>query len=163
MAPAALEEFPKIGPLQGLPAAALADLYRQCRRIEHEAGQILDQPAAEDGVLLILEGEAEIRHHRPPARPLWLESLGPGSLIGAFALLDRPREHCTIQALTPIRMVLIPPDLFRSLLERHACVSMRLLHELIRRVHGLDDRLATLTRAQAEIEQVRRNLMRFIC
>jgi hypothetical protein len=76
MALATLEDFLKIGPLQGLPAAAPAVLDRQCRRIEHEAGQIQDQPAAEDGVRLILEGEAEVRHQRPPVQPCGWKSWG---------------------------------------------------------------------------------------
>lgn len=88
-----------------------------------QAGSLLDVPAGttlcvegERGTqaFLLLEGEAEVRTHAGVVR------VGPGSVVGELATLDRRRRrNATVVASGAVSVLVFDPGTFRLLAEDH--------------------------------------------
>jgi CRP-like cAMP-binding protein len=82
---------------------------------------------------LIVEGQADVT-----LRGQYLERVGPGDFVGEMALLDNSPRAATVTAATPMRLLVMDPTSFASLLSQPA-VSRRIATDLagrLRRVEG---------------------------
>lgn len=73
---------------------ALDALYRAGVRLTWPAGAVIwDEGDIGDFILLVMEGALEVRHRTPDGEEMLLDSVGPGSVVGEFAVMDgRPRS-----------------------------------------------------------------------
>jgi CRP-like cAMP-binding protein len=131
---------PKIALLRKVPGLAgyadrqLAQLTPLVDEADVPAGTIL----VEEGkpgrqTFLVVEGEADVT-----LRGQYLERVGPGGFIGEMALLDASPRSATVTAVTDMKVLVMDPTSFSSLLAQPA-VSRRIASELagrLRRAEG---------------------------
>ena len=71
-------------------------------------------------------------------------TLGPGSYFGELALLDEHPRNATVTAESDLRIRVIDRRAFQTLLDDSPHLTKNLLKATARRVHHLDDEIATL-------------------
>lgn len=134
------KQDPKIALLRGVPALAgqadkeLAQLAPLVDAVEFEAGQILMREGAAGGeAFLIVEGRAAVAIGGRE-----VSSVGPGDLVGEMALLDHSPRSATVTATTRMRLLVMTPGAFASIL-RQPTAGWRMAAELaarLRRAEG---------------------------
>ena len=128
---------------------AMVPMFAACSRkelqiIAHRAEEL---PVAEgdkivtEGQLgheffVIMTGSAQVLRNGKK-----LAMLGPGDFFGELALLDHARRNATVQAVTPMTVVLLARREFDGLLAEAPSVSHKLLVGMARRLHDLDSRV----------------------
>ena len=130
---------PKIERLRSVPGLAgssdkeLARLLPYVDEAELAAGHVLmeeGKPGRE--AFVIAEGEAEVA-----LQGTVVTRLGPGEVIGEMALLDHSPRSATVTAATPMRVLVLDPVGFRSIL-RTPEVATGLATGLAKRLRDLE-------------------------
>jgi len=131
---------PKIALLRRVPGLAgyadrqLAQLAPLVDEASAEPGAILVQEGKPGRqTFLIIEGQADVT-----LRGQYLERLGPGDFVGEMALLDHSPRSATVTAATPMRLLVMDPSSFASLISQPS-VSRRIATDLagrLRRAEG---------------------------
>jgi len=131
---------PKIALLRRVPGLAgyadrqLAQLAPLVDEATAEPGSILVQEGKPGRqTFLIVEGQADVT-----LRGQYLERLGPGDFVGEMALLDHSPRSATVTAATPMRLLVMDPSGFASLVSQPS-VSRRIATDLagrLRRAEG---------------------------
>ena len=131
---------PKIALLRRVPGLAgyadrqLAQLAPLVDEATAEPGSILVQEGKPGRqTFLIVEGQADVT-----LRGQYLERLGPGDFVGEMALLDHSPRSATVTAATPMRLLVMDPSSFASLISQPS-VSRRIATDLagrLRRAEG---------------------------
>jgi CRP-like cAMP-binding protein len=131
---------PKTALLRRVPGLAgyadrqLAQLAPLVDEADMPTGSILIQegkPGRE--CFLVVDGEADVT-----LRGQYLERVGPGDFVGEMALLDASPRSATVTAVTPMRVLVMDPGNFASLISQPA-VSRRIASDLagrLRRAEG---------------------------
>lgn len=102
-----------------------------------EPGQIIvNQGSAGQAFYLILAGRVEIVRDGGS-----LGTFGPGDFFGEMSLLDAAPRSATIRALEPTTCLMLSGWDFRSVLERHPSIAIKLLEVLSRRLRVADERM----------------------
>ena len=70
-----------------------------------------------------------------------LGAFGPGDFFGEMSLLDSAPRSATIRALDPVSCLMLSSWDFKSLLERHPSIAIKLLEVLSRRLRVADERI----------------------
>jgi len=93
-------------------------------------------------VVLITTGWAKIVAVTPAGEEVVLGLRGPGDLVGELAALDETADgrSASVQALTPLRAVVITGDAFVTFLQTHPSASLALLREFISRLREASSR-----------------------
>lgn len=118
----AVARLAALGLLRGVPSSVLAGLAPHVEHLDRAAGaRLLTEGAEASGAFLLLDGIAEssLRGHR-------LGDAQGGELLGDLALLRSGRSTLTWDAVTDVRVLVVPPDALRDLLRRCAVVADRL-------------------------------------
>jgi CRP-like cAMP-binding protein len=106
----------------GLSKRELAMVAQQTDEIDVEAGAVL----AREGdfgheFFVIIDGTAEVVRGGEP-----IAALGPGEFFGEMALIDDDRRNATVRALSPMKLLVMTRNSFRtvdrSLPQVHATV-----------------------------------------
>jgi CRP-like cAMP-binding protein len=131
---------PKIALLRRVPGLAgyadrqLAQLAPLVDEAELAAGTILmEEGKPGRQTFLIVDGQADVT-----LRGQYLERVGPGDFVGEMALLDANPRSATVTAVTPLRVLVMNPTSFASLISQPS-VSRRLASDLagrLRRAEG---------------------------
>lgn len=130
---------PKIERLRSVPGLAgtsdkeLARLIPYVDEAELPAGFVLmeeGKPGRE--AFVIVEGEAEVAVHGAV-----VAHVGPGEVIGEMALLDHSPRSATVVASTPLRVLVLDPVGFRSIL-RAPSVATGLATGLAKRLRDVE-------------------------
>ena len=130
---------PKIERLRNVPGLAgtsdreLARLLPYVDDAELPAGYVLmeeGKPGRE--AFVIIDGEVEVAVHDQV-----LARLGPGEVIGEMSLLDHSPRSATVVASTPMRVLVLDPVGFRSIL-REPTVATGLATGLAKRLRDLE-------------------------
>lgn len=98
-----------------LPAADIATIAAKLQTLEVDAGEVIvRQGGPADKFFIVVDGEAEVvREGEDKTEPL--NVLGRGDFFGEIAILrDMPRT-ATVRALTPVTLLAMERDAFRSL------------------------------------------------
>lgn len=118
---------------------------------EVDTDQTIIQPnTANEAMYLLLEGAVKIRLPDAPerARGVTLGHRGPGDLIGEYSFVDSFRPSARVTASTPGRVLRIPHEPLRSLLDtdpRSSSIFYKnLLAYLVNRLRAQDEELACL-------------------
>jgi len=130
---------PKIERLRSVPGLAgtsdkeLVRLLPYVDEAELAAGHVLmeeGKPGRE--AFVIVEGEAEVA-----LQGSVVTRLGPGELIGEMALLDHSPRSATVTAATPMRVLVLDPVGFRSIL-RTPSVATGMATGLAKRLRDIE-------------------------
>jgi CRP/FNR family cyclic AMP-dependent transcriptional regulator len=102
------------------------------------AGHVLmreGQPGRQS--VIVVSGRAEVS-----LRGRTIAELGPGSFVGEMAMLDSGPRTATVRAMSPMRLLVIGPAAFSTLMEVPA-VAGPLVKEMAGRLRGVvEDRFA---------------------
>jgi CRP/FNR family cyclic AMP-dependent transcriptional regulator len=103
----------------------------------YAAGQIIvTQGTPGQAFYTVLSGQVEIvRDGRS------LGAFGPGDFFGEMSLLDQAPRSATIQAIEPAACLMLSSWDFKSVLERHPSIAIKLLEVLSRRLRVADERM----------------------
>lgn len=103
-----------------------------------ETGQIIvTQGTPGQAFYMILTGRVEIFRDENS-----LGAFGPGDFFGEMSLLDQAPRSATIRALEPTTCLMLSSWDFKSVLERHPGIAIKLLEVLSRRLRVADERLS---------------------
>ncbi|HEX2526866.1 MAG TPA: cyclic nucleotide-binding domain-containing protein [Geminicoccus sp.] len=158
------EQLERLDLFAGLPAGILRDLAAKCSLVERPAGDVLDDGSGAEVacVYLVVEGMAEVLIGDDKTKLVPVGRVEAGGLIGEFSAIAGAHGGCTVRTTVPTRLVVIPRQLFRSLVEQHPPVAVYLLQDMISVIRGMNDRLASLKDAHSEFDRIRSQLFRFI-
>ena len=121
--------------VEGLPAAAAAELERLGGRRRYAAGETLFLEGDRAGeVLVLVSGEVKISVGSQDGREVILDVLEAGSLIGELSAIDKEPRSATVAALSAVEVLAVAAGPFNEFLDRHPDVLRRLLLEVIRRL-----------------------------
>jgi CRP-like cAMP-binding protein len=158
------DELFRLELLGQLPRDEVENLAACCEMTDRRAGNIVYDGDGEDipCVFLLASGRVEVLHADGKSGFVPVGQIGPGGLVGEFGAMVDTRGRCTVRALEPTRLIVIPRDVFRSLVERHASVAVHLLRDMIGVIRSLNDRVASLRDAHTEFDRIRTQLFRFV-
>ena len=128
---ALLEQIPT---LRGLSRKELAQVAGLADEIEVAAGRRL-ATVGETGreFFIIVEGEADVRTVR--GRKV---RLGPGDFVGEMSLLDGEPRSATVEAVTPMRLLVIGHRDFWRMLSPAPVMTRKIMRALVRRVRDVE-------------------------
>ena len=132
--------------LQGLAAARLDAIGRQCAWRPYDAGQRL--VAREDGdrdLRFIVAGTVRVTTYSSGGRETSFRELAAGTSFGELAAIDGRPRSADVVALTPGLLASMPPAAFRELLREEWIVNERVLVRLADLARGLVDRVLELS------------------
>lgn len=101
-----------------------------------------------DFVLYLIEGHVKSVQHDPECI---LDIHRPGDFAGELAALTSQPRSCDLVALTDIRALFIPADIFLKLLDSNPRVALDLLRGLAERVQALGTRAESLPNAEQKL------------
>lgn len=130
---------PKVALLRSVPALAgqadkeLAQLAPLVDEVSFGTGEVLMREGAAGGeAFLIVEGRAEVA-----VGGRRVAFVGPGELVGEMALLDHSPRSATVTALTPMKLLVMTPGAFASIL-RQPTAGWRVAADLAARLRRLE-------------------------
>lgn len=128
---ALLEQIPTF---RGLSSRELSQVAALADEVEVKAGQRL-ATAGETGheFFVIVEGQAAVR--TAGGRRV---RLGPGDFIGEMSLLDGEPRSATVEAVTPMRLLVIAHREFWRMLDAAPTMTRKILRALVRRVRDAE-------------------------
>lgn len=101
----------------GIEPAELGNILRIFQPVSFANGaRLVRQGQPADGAYIIESGSADVITALPGGGEVTVTSLGPGSMLGEMALLDRGVRSATVVARAPVSGYLIERDGFRMLL-----------------------------------------------
>lgn len=92
-------------------------------------------------VFYILAGEATALRYSVAGAEVFLDTFGPGELIGEMAALDGGERSADIYALSDITLAIFPGQSFIHLMEKHGSIGVRVSQLLVRRIHKTTRRM----------------------
>lgn len=120
---------------RGCSDGQLRTLARAFDAVELPAGHVLTREGGFGGEAFVLaSGSAEVTIDGDP-----IASLGPGSVVGEMALIDRGRRTATVTLTTSATVLVADPQRFRGVLAEVPQVAQNVLASLslrLRRVEG---------------------------
>lgn len=116
-----LEELASIVEERRLPAST--DLFR-----EGDPG---------DAVYLVVKGRVRVFVGGGDRPEKTINELGPGACIGEMAVLDASPRSATVRALEPTRVLRVPGEGFKRVMNERPEMSEAIITELVRRMRGL--------------------------
>jgi CRP/FNR family cyclic AMP-dependent transcriptional regulator len=117
---AQLRDVPFFG---GLSKRELATIAQLTDELDVEAGKVLArQGESGQEFFVIIDGTAEVLRNDAP-----IAELGPGEFFGEMALLDEDRRTATVRAISPMKVLVMTRNSFRtidrSMPQVHAAVA----------------------------------------
>lgn len=142
----AIELLRTIPLFAALDTRAIDDLLHIFKAVEFAAGtRLVRQGHAADGAYVLASGHAEALTALPGGGETPVAQLGPGSVIGEMALLDRAVRSATVVARDAVCGWFIERDAFRVLLTRQdraaAVLHTRITRTLAQRLRELNARI----------------------
>lgn len=124
-------------------------LFSECSQRElKKIAALTDEVKVDEGTVLTNEGKPGreffvIAEGKATAtlRRKKLAELGPGSFFGEMALLDHQPRAATITAETPMRLYVVDPLSFASLIDDSPGVARKIMKEIARRLREQEQSL----------------------
>lgn len=116
----------------------IASILAVAQEHAYAPGQIIvTQGTPGQAFYLITSGRVAIERDS-----LALGAFGPGDFFGEMSLLDSAPRSATIRAVEETHCLMLSSWDFKSLLEQHPAIAIRLLEVLSRRLRVADERLS---------------------
>lgn len=133
----------------GLTQAELAELTGIASEIVVPKGEtIFQEDATSDTLFVVLDGAIHIRKRTPSGGSQLLVTLRAPSILGEISFLTHARRSATAVTAEETRLLAIPSDGFRDLLDRGSLGAYKLVYGLARvlgqRFKRLDEKLVEL-------------------
>lgn len=129
-----LEILRSIPLFDGCGTAELADIARLADEIDVPAGAILTRqgrPGRE--CFVVVDGEASVIVDRHV-----IARVGPGTILGEMALLDRQPRSATVRAETPMRLLVFSPGAFGGALDEHPTFARHVMVTVSERLRAFE-------------------------
>ncbi len=115
----------------------LQKIARASNEVEVEAGRVLvDQGDAGREAFVIVDGKADVKRNRRK-----IATVGPGDAVGELSLLDHGPRTATVEATTPMTLLVLSAREFTGVLDQVPGLNHKLLSALASRVRELDSRV----------------------
>src|SRR5688572_16346705 len=127
--------------LEGIPAAALDELARQCRWRRFEAGQrVISRDAQHDkDVYLIVSGRVRVAAFSAAGHQVTFREMPAGDSFGDIAAIDELSRSVDVDALEDTLLASMKPAVFRQLLHQYPGVCDRTLLRLVTFIRDLTE------------------------
>jgi len=127
---------------RGLDKKDLHVLGGSCQERNYSAGStLIKQGDTGVGLYILTSGKVRVTRVNNPDRPEEeLDIAGAGSVLGEMALLDDLPRSATVTAIEDVSALLLPVWEFRSTLQSHPDIAIRLLSVLSRRLRKAENR-----------------------
>jgi CRP/FNR family cyclic AMP-dependent transcriptional regulator len=144
--------------LNGLSDSELQDLGQLCGWRQYTAQeQIIDRQSDTTDVFFIVEGRVRVVNYSLSGREITFDELNQGEHFGELAAIDGQLRSAGVVALNNCLVASLSQDRFRTLVENHMGMAMKLLEGLAGMVRVSTERIMDLStlaannRVQAEV------------
>ena len=136
------ENLARVDLFTGLDKKDLQVLAKSCQERKYSAGTtLISQGDTGVGLYVLISGTVRITQAKNPDRAEEeLGTAGPGSVLGEMALLDDLPRSATITAIDDVTALLLPVWDFRTTLQSHPHIALKLLGVLSRRLRKAENR-----------------------
>jgi cAMP-dependent protein kinase regulator len=132
-----LEPLRGVSLFRGATDAELVEISKVTTELALDAGTTLaTQGTAAREAFVILEGEAEVT-----VDGQHVATVGEGACVGEVALLDHGTRSATVTAVSPMRVLVLDPREFHSLLLSVPSITVKVASALAAMVRDMDRRL----------------------
>lgn len=108
------------------------------KEVDFSAGQTICKEGARGiGMHIVVEGDTKVQIGGRTRR-----KLGPGAFFGEIALLDGGPRTATVIADTDVKTLSVPQWEFKSMLEEHPTLALKMLEETCQRLRNADASLS---------------------
>ncbi|MDQ6698452.1 MAG: cyclic nucleotide-binding domain-containing protein [Actinomycetota bacterium] len=115
----------------------LQRIAKASNEITVDAGRVLtDQGDAGREAFVIIEGEAAVKRNRRK-----IATLGPGDAIGELSLLDHGPRTATVEAATPMTLLVLSAREFSGVVDEVPGLAHKLMGALASRIRELDNKV----------------------
>jgi CRP/FNR family transcriptional regulator len=121
--------------LQRIAQVAIPRSFPKGARVFHEGD-------TSDACYVIRSGEVRVTREHPDGRAIALATLGPGELVGELAMIDGGSRSASVEALTDVELLAVSAADMRSLLERNAGITAKLVVALTKRLRETNERIS---------------------
>ena len=127
---------------RGLDKKDLRLLAASCQERKYRAGEtLMKQGDTGVGLYVIISGKVRVTQAGNPDRAEEeLDTVGTGSVLGEMALLDDLPRSATVTAVEDVTALVLPVWEFRTTLQSHPDIAVRLLAVLSRRLRKAENR-----------------------
>ena len=120
-------------------------LEKRCLLRTFERRSLIYVPSdLSDSLLLLLSGRVKLYHLTSEGKEVVLTLIEPGELFGELVLVNQRKREEFAEAMLPSKVVLIPSDAFREIMERHPEVSLGVSRLMGLRRQRVERRLKSL-------------------
>ena len=136
------DSLARVDLFRGLDKKDLHILAGSCQERKYSAGStLIKQGDTGVGLYVLTSGKVRVtRVNNPDRLEEELDIAGVGSVLGEMALLDDLPRSATVTAIEDVTALLLPVWEFRSTLQSHPDIAIRLLSVLSRRLRKAENR-----------------------
>ena len=129
-----LDHLRNVSLFSGCTRKELERIARSGDEIKMTAGSlIVDQGQTGREAFVVLDGQVTVKRGGRK-----ITSLGPGAMVGELSLLDHGPRTATVVCDTDCSLFVIDQRHFRSVLEQHPSIAMKLLGTLAANIRTMD-------------------------
>jgi CRP/FNR family transcriptional regulator len=121
--------------LQRIAQVAIPRSFPKGARVFHEGD-------TSDACYVIRSGEVRVTREHSDGRAIALATLGPGELVGELAMIDGGVRSASLEALTDVELLAVSAADMKSLLERNAGITAKLVVALTKRLRETNERIS---------------------
>ena len=137
------QTIPLFSTLSSADASAFAAITEEK---EFSAGEsLVRQAEATHAAYIIIEGFIKIYRTTKEGKNVWLAMVGPGALVGELGLFDDNVRSATVEAMQPMKTLMVQQPHFIHFLSNHPHVSLVVLKYLANRIRIMNQRLENIT------------------
>ena len=136
------DSLARVDLFRGLDKKDLRILAASCQERKYSAGStLIKQGDTGVGLYVLTNGKVRVtRVNNPDKLEEELDIAGAGSVLGEMALLDDLPRSATVTAIEDVTALLLPVWEFRTTLQSHPDIALRLLSVLSRRLRKAENR-----------------------
>lgn len=153
--PVSLAGFALFAALDGASLAALS--ASGARRNWHAGATLFQRGDAGDFMLAILAGRVRLSLSTPAGRELVLRHVGPGEVVGEFALIDGEPRSTDAVATEPTSALILQRDRFLATASAHPGVSLAFMKYLCTHLRNTNYQMESIA-----LYDLRLRLVRFV-
>jgi CRP/FNR family cyclic AMP-dependent transcriptional regulator len=148
----------RLAVFEGVAAETMAELAASTTTRRWAAGQFLFQRGDEDDCLMaITAGQVRLSLMTPAGRELVLKVLGPGDVLGEFALIDGLPRSTDAMALQPVTALVVTRDQFLRVAQNRPDLPLAFAKYLCKLLRATNFQLESIA-----LHDLRGRLVRFI-
>jgi len=139
---------------------ARSAILRRARPIRLSKGRTLvEKDSRSTNVFLLREGTAQVVLYSPAGREVWINTAGPGDLIGELAALDGEPRSTSVVALTDLSVISMPASEFLNCLKDSPAAALLLARRLAAGMRKLTEQVYELNLLNVQT-RIQRELLR---